>query len=164
MSSENENIHEHMANIMKKNYPILDIGDRYGTTGYLDFITFNDLSAPVMKGYDHFKRPFFVISAIITKSDGSTIKTIETFFQRYDDFKNLWHGCGHDGPYFLSTQGGMKINQVYFIEKLLENNKVDLTEELMNDIKFGDYFRPFNDKTKPTLIKIEIEPYTNYTL
>ena len=162
MSENNEFIHEHMDKIMDKNYPILDIGECNGSTGYLDFITFNDLYAPVMKGYDQYKRPFLVISAVITKSDGSTIKTMETFFQRYEDFKNLWHGCGHDGPYFLSTQGGMNIKQVNFIENLLENNKVDLTDELMNEVKFGDYFRPFNDNTKPKLVKIEIDSYANY--
>ena len=54
------------------------------------------------------------------------------------------------------------MKQVNFIENLLENNKVDLTEELMNEVKFGDYFRSFNDNTKPKLIKIEIDSYANY--
>ena len=162
MSYDYETINKQMTNIMNKNYPILDIGDKIGFTGYLDFITFSDLTAPVMKGYDQHNRPFFVISAIITNSDGTTNKTLETFFQRYTDNKNLWHGCGHDGPYFLSTQGGMNMKQINFIEDLLENNKVDLTEELMNEVKFGDFFRSFNDDTKPKLVKIEINSYANY--
>ena len=157
MSENNDFIHEHMSKIMDKNFPILEIGECNGSTGYLDFITFNDLIAPVMKGYDQYKRPFFVISAVITKSDGSKIKTMETFFQRYEGFKNLWHGCGHDGPYFISTQGGMNMKQINFIENLLENNNVDLTDKLMNEVRLGEYFRSFNDDTKPKLVKIEID-------
>lgn len=162
MSENNESIHEHMEQIMNKNFPILNIGECNGSTGYLDFITFNDLYAPVMKGHDQFNRAFFVICAVITKSDGSTVKSMETFFQRYSDSTRVWHGCGHDGPYFLSTQGGMNMKQINFIEDLLENNKVDLTEELMNEVRFGDFFRSFNDNTKPKLVKIEIDSYANY--
>lgn len=162
MSIDSEDINNRMANIMNKNFPILEIGNCNGSTDYLDFITFNDLYAPVMKGCDQYKRPFFVISAVITKSDGSTVRTQETFFQRYRDIKYIWHGCGHYGPYFLSTIGGMTIKQINFIENLLENNKVDLTEELMNEVRFGDYFRSFNDKTKPKLVKVEIDSYANY--
>ena len=32
----------------------MDIGDRNGHTDYLDFITFNELTVPIMKGYDQF--------------------------------------------------------------------------------------------------------------
>jgi hypothetical protein len=140
---------------MKNDYPILDIGNKNGYTDYLDFIKFNDLTAPIMKGYDQFNRAFFVLRAIITKSDGSTLKTMETFFQRYSDYEDVWHGCGHDGPYFLSTEGGIKLNQINFIKNLLENKKIDLTDELMDDIRFGDYLRS-HDNTKPKLVKIEL--------
>ena len=124
---------------MAKDYPILDIGNNNGFTGYLDFITFND----------QFNRPFFVVRTIITKSDGSTIKIMETFFQIYLNDKNLWHGCGHDGPYFLLTDGGMKLNQINFIESWY----VDLTNELMDNIRFC--IRPYAD-TGPISIKIEL--------
>ena len=148
-------INDYMTNIMERDYPILDIGETIGSTGYIDYISFNDLTAPIMKGYDKYERPFFVIRAIITKSDGSTLKTMETFFQRYTECKNLWNGCGHDGPYFLSTIGGININQINFIENLLENKKVNLTDDLMNNICFGIFIKSYNE-TEPKLISIEL--------
>jgi hypothetical protein len=155
MSDEYNIMNEYLTNIMERDYPILDVGETIGSTGYIDYIRFNDLTAPIMKGYDKYERPFFVIRAIITKSDGSTLKTMETFFQRYSDNKNLWHGCGLDGPYFLSTFGGMNIKQINFIEKLLENKKVDLTDDLMNNICFGIFIKSYNE-TDPKLISIEL--------
>lgn len=149
-------INDYMTNIMERNYPILDVGEKEGSTGYIDYINFNDLSAPIMKGYDKYNRPFFVIRALLTNSDGSTFKTIETFFQRYSDHKNLWHGCGHDGPYFLSTLGGMNIKQINFIENLLQNKKVELTDDLMNNISFCYSLRSYNDDRKPKIISIEL--------
>lgn len=43
--------------------PILDIGNREGNTGYIDFITANEMKAPIMRGKDKYQREFFVIKA-----------------------------------------------------------------------------------------------------
>jgi len=152
---ENTNYKEvsnYMTQIMLKNYPILDIGDKNGSTDYLDFIKYIDVSNSITKGKDKYNRSFFVIRALITRSDNSTESTLETFFQRYTENYSLWHGCGHDGNYFISTDGGMNIKQANFLIELLENKYVNLTTELMNDIKFNYYFS--QKSIKP--IKIEL--------
>jgi hypothetical protein len=144
-------ISEYMARIMLEDYPILDIGNKNGSTGYLDFIQNHDVSNSVTKGKDKYNRPFFVIRALITRSDNSTESTLETFFQRYTNDDSLWHGCGHSGHYFISTEGGMNIKQAEFIIELLKNKYVNLTEKLMEDIKFHYYF------TNGSIVPIKIE-------
>lgn len=57
--------------------PVLDIGDRVGTTDYIDFITPEDLSAPVMRGVDLSERPF--ISLHVQSDEG---ERVVTYFQR----------------------------------------------------------------------------------
>jgi hypothetical protein len=147
-----KNISDYMNEIISKNYTILDIKDKNGDTDYLDFIKYTDISSPVTIGKDKFNRSFFVIRANIIKADNSTESTLETFFQRYTDCYDLWHGCGHDGHYFISTQGGIDKNQAMFLIELVEVGYVNLTEELMTNIKFDPYFA--NRSNKP--IRIEL--------
>jgi hypothetical protein len=62
--------------------PVLDLGDRMGPTGYIDFLKPTDLSAPVMKGVDKFQRPFIALKL----RDKDTEETeVLTLFQRYTD-------------------------------------------------------------------------------
>jgi hypothetical protein len=48
--------------------PILDLGQRSGHSGYLDFLTAEDLSAPVMKGIDCSGRPFVALRMEISET------------------------------------------------------------------------------------------------
>ena len=41
--------------------PIQDIGRREGSTGYIDFLKWEEVTEPVMKGMDLFGRRFVVI-------------------------------------------------------------------------------------------------------
>jgi len=100
--------------------PILNIGDRKGHTGYIDFIQEKELGLnSVMKGMDCIQRPFIIIKAELILSNGDTIPTISTFFQRYNDCKSLWQCCGHDGRLLMNTDGGMSQIQFEFLNQLL---------------------------------------------
>ena len=46
---------------------VLNIYDRVGCTGYIDFIQINEVSAPLMRGIDQFNRPFFTLCADIIR-------------------------------------------------------------------------------------------------
>lgn len=137
LMNKEESVSYNMLVLIKKDYPIIDIGDKVGSTDYIDFIKYSDITSSVSKGCDRYGRPFLVIRALITKSDGSTNTTLETFFQRYDDTSYLWHGCGHADHFFLNTVGGLKMSQVKFIINLIENKYVYLTDELMNEVQFN---------------------------
>ena len=118
-------------NIKNLNFEILDIGDKNGATGYLDFIKPSDLKneLSIMKGQDVVGRKFFVFKAIFEFEDKTTFETFTTFFQRYDDSDFTWHTCGHYGKYIMNTEGGTSNDQFKFILELLTNKFVELNKD-----------------------------------
>ena len=52
-------------------FDILDVQDRTGVTGYIDFIDAKEITAPVMKGTNIFSWPFFMVCAEIQYWDKS---------------------------------------------------------------------------------------------
>jgi hypothetical protein len=77
-----------MSSIMSANYPFLNIDHSPGT-GYIDYIGLEQMTHPVMIGYDIYDRAFVLIRAKITKSDHIEVPVFETFFQRYSD-GDMW--------------------------------------------------------------------------
>lgn len=72
------------------NLPVLDVGKRNGLTDYIDYITVDDMTDPVMKGVDCFRRPFLAIKVNTVNDEGETKKMVGTFFQRYSDNHVSW--------------------------------------------------------------------------
>lgn len=70
-----------------KDIPIINIGRRTSLTHYIDFITIKELSSPIMKGIDYYKRPFLTFRVInnITKE-----LSVHTIFQRYPNKQEPW--------------------------------------------------------------------------
>ena len=91
---------------------VLDLYDRVGSTGYIDFIHINEVTGPLMRGIDRYNRPFFMLCADIIYEDGTSVPTFTTIFQRYTD-GSLWHSAG-PAQYrmLLNTQGGMTVEQL----------------------------------------------------
>lgn len=134
--------------IMKYNCHILDIGDKIGTTSYIDFIKQTDLGEnKIMKGVDCFKRPFIVFKATYIFDDNTVKKTFSTFFQRYGDSDRLWHICGHDGPLLFDTCGGARLEHLQIMEKLLYDGFIEL----------DDNFKEYCNYIDKNPIKIVIE-------
>jgi len=115
------------------NIPILDIGTKQGHTDYIDFLTWNEVTSPIMKGIDMFKRPFIVIKLII---DGR--KLMETYFQRFTTISR-WHCCGHATKILISTTGGMSEIQANYVKSLVENGEVKLENEHRICLPFDNY-------------------------
>jgi hypothetical protein len=103
--------------------PILDIGDRQGDTDYIDFLTLNEVTEPVMKGTDKFSRKFIVVKFMINEE-----KLMQTFFQRYTN-GSLWMACGHATRNLIDTQGGIKEEQEEFIRGLITTGSAQVLEE-----------------------------------
>ena len=66
----------------KNNYPELDIGNRCGGTGYIDFITMEEVTNSIMWGRDIYNRYFLVFKLLI---EGKIV--LQTLFERYSDKK-----------------------------------------------------------------------------
>jgi hypothetical protein len=67
--------------------PELDLGIRRGSTDYIDFLTMEELTFPVMKGKDCFLRPFIAIRwwNPMKKKGGAQV-----FFKRFPDVEGVW--------------------------------------------------------------------------
>jgi hypothetical protein len=126
--------------IMNIPCPILDIGDRNGMTGYIDFISQSEVSGEFMKGSDLVGRKFIVWKAqvIIDKLDNtySTFNIFTTFFKRYSESTSCtYHTCGHHGIILFSTEGGATLEQMNFLYELLSTGSYQLNYSQAEKIK-----------------------------
>ena len=138
--------------------PILNIGNRKGHTGYIDFIQEKELGLnSVMKGFDCIQRPFIIIKAELVLSNGDTIPTISTFFQRYNDCKSLWQCCGHSGRLLMNTDGGMSEIQFEFLNQLLNVKEKEKVVDLdFDSIKKLRLQYDFNNEDLVVVIPIQV--------
>lgn len=118
------------------NYPRLNIGERIGPTGYIDFLEESDLNDRVSFGVDKFGRKFIVIKFLLETHDGKKENRFQTFFQRYSDNTQLWMGAGKSHQ-LMDTCGGMEQVQIKLIDDTLSGSQVN----------FGMIHRPHDHQT-----------------
>lgn len=72
--------------------PVLDLKNRRGATDYIDFVKNDEMTSPIMKGIDCFKRPFLAIKVKCTykTEELEPTEVVGTFFQRYTDDESSW--------------------------------------------------------------------------
>ena len=104
--------------------PTLYIGQRVGETKYIDFLKWNEVTHPVMKGIDIYKRRFIVIKVAVNQ-----VRIMQTFFQRYTGGSG-WMGCGHATTNLIDTTGNMKENQVSFLRNIINEENPIMKPEL----------------------------------
>jgi len=98
--------------------PELDLGNRVGLTSYIDFIKVKDMSAPVMKGIDIYRRQFYAIK--ITLNDENNSQLVGTFFQRYtDDYDNWAYGTCYAEGFYIYCDSRIRTNHYEWLEKRL---------------------------------------------
>lgn len=114
--------------------PILDVGNRIGSTDYIDYIKLDEVTNSVMKGRDIFRRKFIVVKF---KVDNECY--LQTFFQRYTN-GSMWMGCGHATINLIDTCGGMDKDQVSFINNVINNGSSVMKHD------FRPTFSLFNNK------------------
>ena len=68
--------------------PLLDLKLKSGDTGYIDFISPEDMSHSIMRGTDMYGRPF--VSLKIQAVQNEQDVHVGTFFQRYSDNFDDW--------------------------------------------------------------------------
>ncbi len=109
----------------KKEYealPVLDVGERCGSTGYIDYIRLDEMTAPMMRGTDRFGRRFFIIRYRVR--NGCIDRDCQTFFERFSN-QDSW--AQSSGLYPLIEFQG------YIIDEGLVNE--DAFSRLKNAIK-----------------------------
>lgn len=144
--------------IMNFDCPILDIGNRVGGTGYIDFIDNDEFSEPVNKGKDIHGRLFISFRTMIEYKDGNKKETFMTLFQRYTGYKRLWVGAGkRRDKILMDTTGGADLDQLKLIYKLLHEKSVDIIDDMASKCRIlkyiNDVFSEINiDENPPTKI------------
>jgi len=148
-------------------YPILDVGNRQGMTDYIDFIRETEVTSPVMRGIDRFKRPFIVMKVVCTfKGDYSNrnpMDCIQTFFQRYTDDLLRWNSGYAGGVEFLNTSGDVRRKEFDMLDRLIMGETVDIPE------RFIGIYQGYNDKRIEGTMRLsnsrvrELEAYIEFT-
>lgn len=141
-----KNIADEIYNI---SCPILDIGEKCGTTGYIDFIDTKEFSEAFNKGVDKFGRKFISFRSMIEYEDGQTKDTFMTLFQRYRGDEFLWMGAGRN-LHLFATEGGTTLEQLGLVLKLLNEKSVDVTEDINKNCRLHKcyYTRPNDNPPK----------------
>ena len=103
--------------------PRLNIGSRVGGTQYIDFIKWEEVTEPIVKGYDCFGRKFIVFKFLLGE-----IKIMQTFFQRYSDGTG-WMGCGHATVNLMETPGYINKNQIELLKEIINEKYPIILEE-----------------------------------
>ena len=106
-------------------HPILDLKNRTGDTGYIDFITIAEVTSSIMRGIDRYKRKFIVLKLIL----GGNI-VLQTIFQRYSNLPYSWRGCGHGTPELLfGADIGIGIPQLTLLLSVMRGETVKITRD-----------------------------------
>ena len=107
-------------------HPVLDVGNMCGSTSYIDFITMEKVTSPIMWGVDSCRRHFIVLKLMI---EGKII--LQTLFQRYRDDDYLWKGCGHGtpNPLLFESNNGIYTPQLTLLLAVMRGKTVRITEE-----------------------------------
>ena len=87
--------------------PEMDIGNRQGSTDYIDFIRPDDVSATCMQGTDRFNRNFITAKFTDHKNNKPFVWTL---FQRYTDDSNYWTIGGRE-PTDVGFSGGINMSK-----------------------------------------------------
>ena len=125
-----------------ENYPDLDIGDRVGGTGYIDFLRWDEIPYPVMKGKDCENR-FFIVMKVMVEGE----KLMQVIFQRFEARGGVhldlirWNSGRH--PHvddLLNTCGSIREEQFEFFYNLIKNRydtKRIIEQNIEKRITFG---------------------------
>lgn len=146
-------------------FPNLDIKQREGYSGYIDFIDSSEFNSAIVQGVDCNNRPFVCLKIKCTLDDGNFIPCYQTFFQRYTNSYHLWMGTSNTSS-LIDTIGGMTEFQKDLIYNLIQNKSVDISQENYNYYKFSfelfqnweNMQRKEEDKfTHKKIVKIELD-------
>jgi hypothetical protein len=130
------------------NTPIIDLGNRVGSTGYVDFINFKEVNNPIVHGIDVYKRKFIVFKFQV---DDDPKIYMQTLFQRYTDNKYDWRPCGHSTRTLIDNCGPLTSIQLTFLYNLFTLGSEIITEKEKADYNFENKRVYIRDKPQKFL-------------
>ena len=107
---------------------IFDLGNRMGSTDYIDFLTQDEVPKNMMKGVDCYGRKFLTMKiGGIGLDDKKFFKSAQVFFERYSDQPYI-ASADFEGM-FIWTTGGTNPDQYKLINDLVDGKLVIIKEE-----------------------------------
>lgn len=105
-----------------------DLGDRMGSTDYIDFLTQDEVPKNIMKGKDCYGRKFLTMKiGGIDLNDNKFFKSGQVFFERYINEPYIV-GANFEGM-FIWTTGGTRPEQYKLINDLVDGKLVIIKDE-----------------------------------
>ncbi len=133
--------------IFKKNIPILNIDNKYGDTGYIDFINVNDFknnNYPILlRGIDSSNRKFLSIcydvsiqkyDEDLSKNKKIKNKEVGTIFQRYSDRE-----------YCLAYGTCYGLNTFFYDSRIREKKDIELIINRIKKLLLGEIIYDFDE-------------------
>jgi len=135
--------------LVENPFPILDIKDRNGYSGYIDFIGSSEFNTSAIQGVDYASRPFVCLKMKCYLANGCELSAYQTFFQRYTNNIELWMGTSNSKA-LMCTVGGMNSIQQALVRDLIINKSVDIPDSIYDYYKFRIFNddEDYNDKSK----------------
>ena len=136
------------------NIPNYDVGNRNGQTDYIDYLKWDEITEPVMKGIDIFSRHFVVVKI---KIDNKLF--METYFQRYTN-DSRWMSCGHATSRFLNTGGtGLDENQIQLLKSIIQGESIEIKNEHRSDYPYynGKIVKLYDEKKEKAAKIIQLQ-------
>ena len=107
---------------------IFDLGNRMGSTDYIDFLTQDEVPKNMMKGVDCYGRKFLTMKiGGIGLDDKKFFKSAQVFFERYSNQPYI-ASADFEGM-FIWTTGGTNPDQYKLINDLVDGKLVIIKEE-----------------------------------
>lgn len=141
MENNNDKESRKVYSFMKQIYErdditYLELGNRCGPTGYIDFIEEREITHSIMKSRDYFNRRVIIMKFILYNT-----VFIQTFFQRYSNNLELWIGAIIRGssPSLMDTVGGITRHQAKLLLKVSEGYMVVFDEDHIINNHYNHY-------------------------
>jgi hypothetical protein len=169
--AERRSVHEIMTSICANVPTQFNLNGRMGSTGYLDFLSENELpeSTAIVVGTDKFNRQFITVKFSIERTNGTIEKLFQTFFRRYSD-GNLWQSASgytiEDGgrkvkaSELFHTSGGLYKCQALLLETVCKQGYIKLLNAELPEIRLSSpsISDEFCIKYEPVGLKISLRP------
>ncbi len=106
-------------------------------TDYIDFIKYDEVTAPIMRGIDKYRRTFIVFKFRFVQSD-RVVKITEVLFQRYTN-NSFWTSASNPpGIYSVMAASGFEAEHYERIKQVLTDGRINNIYNVYNDVH-GDY-------------------------
>ena len=120
-------------------YPRIYIGNRKCKDLLLNFLSYEEITEPIMRGQDHWGRKFLVIKYII-----NYLVYVDIYLQFTTLWENRWIVCGQITPTLFPYKSILTDQQMGFIESIM----------LGQNIKLKSSHKPYNKAFEKYTIKL----------